>query len=273
MLYYIPYISPMHPGRVVTTFLGLDAVCEILIAQGAWRMAHTELSEHERQIGADLVTGSLALQTALFGAFGLMAVQFHRRAARLGVLSAKMRTVIIVLYISSTVVTIRCIYRLVEYLMGWDSTIYKNEVFFYIFEAIIMLANTVILNIWHPGKRLPRSNSCFLGRDGVTERPGPGWDDDRPWIVTFFDPFDLCGLIMGRHKGTPFWELPDEELLRLRAEKKANKRPWYALLLDPFHLFGPRGYFGKHFSKPQGSSVPTVRTEKSLEADYRTEAV
>lgn len=144
VLYYIPYLSPMHPGRVVTTFVGLDAVCEVLIGQGAWRMANSSMTEAQRQLGANLVTASLALQSALFGAFGLMAAQFHYRSSKPGVLSKPLRTVLLVLYVSATIVTIRCIYRLVEYTMGWDSTIYKNEALFWVFEASIMLLNTIL---------------------------------------------------------------------------------------------------------------------------------
>ncbi|KAF2016609.1 hypothetical protein BU24DRAFT_391918 [Aaosphaeria arxii CBS 175.79] len=249
ILYYIPYLSPLHPGRVATTFVGLDAVCEILIGQGAWRMADSSRSQKEREIGSHLVTASLCLQAALFGAFGVLAVIFQFRAKRAGVLSKDLAIVLYVLYASAMIITIRCIYRLVEYIMGWDSAIYKNEVFFWIFEAIIMWINTVLLNVWHPGKRLPRSNSVFLDRDGVTERRGPGWADDRPWIVTVFDPFDVYGMIVGRDEKSRFWEMSDEELERLRREKKQNKRSVLEGVLDPFRLWGRRGYIGKYFFK------------------------
>jgi hypothetical protein len=267
ILYYIPYLAPMHPGRVATTFIGLDGVCEILIGQGAWRMANSSMTEKQRQLGANLVTASLCLQATLFGAFGLLAAQFHYRAKKAGVLSKDLKTVLVVLYISASIVTIRCIYRLVEYISGWDSAIYKNEVVFWIFEAVIMFLNTLLLNIWHPGKRLPRSNSVFLDRDGVTERRGPGWTDDRPWIVTIFDPFDVHGMLTGKDKKTQFWDMSDAELERLRTEAKANKRSVIAAILDPFHLWGERGYVAKYFKKRKEksttdqSAVPAGQTE------------
>lgn len=272
ILYYIPYLAPMHPGRVATTFVGLDAVCEILIGQGAWRMANSSMTQKQRQLGANLVTASLSLQAALFGAFGLLAAQFHYRANKAKVLSKDLRIVLYVLYVSASIVTIRCIYRLVEYIEGWDSTIYKNEVYFWIFEAIIMWLNTILLNFYHPGKRLPRSNSVFLGRDGVTGRRGPGWADDRPWVVTIFDPFDIWGVFTGKDKKTQFWDMSDEELARLRAEAKANKRSVLAAILDPFHLWGSRGYIGKHLAKkPAATGEHTVATQgvKAEEATAR----
>jgi hypothetical protein len=269
ILFYIPYLAPMHPGRVATTFVGLDAICEILIGQGAWRMANSSMTEKQRKLGANLVTASLCLQVALFGSFGLLAAHFHKRARKANVLSKDLRIILYVLYVSATVVTIRCIYRLVEYIQGWDSTIYKNEVFFWIFEAIIMFLNTALLNLFHPGKRLPRSNSVFLDRDGVTERRGPGWEDDRPWIVTVFDPVDLWGLFTGRDEKTQFWDLSDEELARLRAEKKKNKRNVFLGFIDPFHLWGSRGYIGKRFAA-RGNSGESRASEMVTESPAKS---
>jgi hypothetical protein len=272
ILYYIPYLAPMHPGRVATTFVGLDAVCEILIGQGAWRMANSTMTEKQRQLGANLVTASLCLQAALFGAFGLLAAQFHIRARKAGVLSKDLKTVLVVLYVSATIVTIRCIYRLVEYISGWDSAIYKNEVVFWIFEAVIMFLNTLLLNFWHPGKRLPKSNSVFLDRDGVTERRGPGWTDDRPWIVTLFDPFDVHGMLTGKDKKTQFWDMSDEELTRLRAEAKANKRSVLAGFLDPFHLWGNKGYAQKYLAQRRSKwtngtrAMPTAQAQGDMKS-------
>lgn len=215
-------------------------------------MADSSRTDAQRQVGSNMVTASLCLQAALFGTFGLLAAQFHRRAAQAGVLTKELKIVLWVMYVSATIVTIRCIYRLVEYIMGWESSIYQNEVYFWVFEATIMFVNTALLNLFHPGKRLPKSNSVFLDRDGVTERRGPGWADDRPWLVTVFDPFDIWGLVKGKDKKTQFWDMSDEELERARLEKKKGKRGVVQGLVDPLHLWGREGYVGKRFSKKEG---------------------
>ncbi|KAF2755602.1 hypothetical protein EJ05DRAFT_478577 [Pseudovirgaria hyperparasitica] len=276
ILYYMPYLSPMHPGRVVTTFAGLDVIVEIMLAQGAWRSVHSGISESERQAGEDLVRASLLLQVVLFLVFMCLVAYVHFKAARASLLSGRIRTVIYVLYVSSAIVTIRCIYRIVEYFQGWEGTLFQNEPYFWVFEASIMFINTVLLNVWFPGKRLPRSNSCFLARDGVTQMRGPGWSDDRPWLINMFDPLDIYGLVTGR-KHLAFWHMTQEELDVLRAQKKANKRPWYALVFDPLHLWGPRGYIGKRFSKGQayrGTSdreAPTSSIPRTLKEFERTD--
>lgn len=236
-------------------------------------MANSSMTEAQRQLGANLVTASLCLQAALFGAFGLLAAQFHLRAKKAGVLSKDLKTVLLVLYVSATIVTMRCIYRLVEYICGWDSAIYKNEVVFWIFEAVIMFLNTLLLNVWHPGKRLPKSNSVFLDRDGVTERRGPGWTDDRPWIVTLFDPFDVHGMLTGRDKKTQFWDMSDEELMRLRAEAKAKKRGVLAGFLDPFHLWGSSGYVQKSLAQRKSKSTNDTRAMSTVQTEAVTKSV
>lgn len=167
ILYYIPYLAPLHPGRISTTFLGLNAVCEILIGNGASRLANSSLTLSQRQLGKNMVTASLSLQAALFVAFGLLSAQFHMRASKAGVLPRNIKTVLRVMYVSATIVTIRCVYRLVEYVKGWESSIYRNEVYFWIFEASIMFVNTAMLNVFHPGKRLTMGNNVFLARDST----------------------------------------------------------------------------------------------------------
>jgi hypothetical protein len=53
--YYVPYLSPIHPGRVLTTFLAADGICEALIASGASRMANANLISSRRAVGGSSV--------------------------------------------------------------------------------------------------------------------------------------------------------------------------------------------------------------------------
>ncbi|KAI9716576.1 MAG: hypothetical protein M1812_005307 [Candelaria pacifica] len=205
-LYYIPYLSPIHPGRVVTTFLGIDALIGIMIANGAWRLADTDISKGERKAGAGLIKASVILQAVSCIGFIAIAGIFHRRASKQGILNKKVRTVLIVLYISMTLIFTRTVYRVVEYFQGYTGNIVTHEPYFWLFEASLMITNSWMLNIFFPGRYLPSSNKVYLARDGTSEIIGPGWVDKRPFLLTFFDPFDLWGLIKGRDKATAFWE-------------------------------------------------------------------
>lgn len=99
--------------------------------------------------------------------------------------------------------------------MGIDGPIIRNEVYFHVFEATLMVRlplfsflfltltlfneqfiNVLVLNIWHPGRYLPRSVKTVLNPSGQEEEvERGGWDDKRPFLITLVDPFDIGGLI------------------------------------------------------------------------------
>lgn len=221
-LYYVPFMSPIHPLRVLVTFLGIDIVIEILIGQGASRLANTEASPQFRQVGEDLVKVALILQAIFFIIFILIGVRFQHACRKEGILNPKLNTVLYVMYASCLLITTRCVYRIVEFFQGYDGEIYDTEWYFYVFEASLMFINTVLVNVFHPGRYLPSSPRLFLCRDGV-EREGPGWQDNRPFLIKFFDPMDFGGLFQGRDKKTKFWDWEPDQLAAYVAEQRQEK--------------------------------------------------
>lgn len=135
-----------------------------------------------------------------------LAVIFHTRLVKAEMMTAKLRTVVTLLYASSALILIRNIYRCIEVWQGYTGYLQKHEAFFYVFDAGLMLVNSIMLNVWHPARYLPSSHKVYLARDGGTEVEGPGWVDARPWWGSALDPFDLAGLIKGKDKKTAFWE-------------------------------------------------------------------
>ena len=69
-----------------------------------------------------------------------------------------------------------------------------------------MLTNTYLINARHPAKYLPRKNTVYLAEDGVTEIDGPGYKDDRNFLMTLADPFDLVGLFQKKDRRNRYWE-------------------------------------------------------------------
>ncbi len=205
-LYYVPYLSPIHPGRVVSTFIGLDVLVEILTGSGAPKVVNLD-NPGQIAIGAALIKAALVMQLGIFLGFVAVAVTFHVRCVSANVFGHKIQTVMYVLYVSTALILTRSVYRTVEYFEGYGGYLGAHEAFFWVFEASLMLVNSVLLNVWHPGRYLPRSNNVYLSRDGVTEAVGPGWVDKRHFLVTIVDPFDIVGLIRGKDKETAFWEV------------------------------------------------------------------
>jgi len=269
LLFYIPYCSRIHPGRVLTTFLAADSILEILIVNGVRRLLDPQLSHTEQEIGEILVKLSLIAQLCLFLVFNYLAFSFQRRASSLGVLKKGISHLLIVLYISSTIIMARCIYRIAEFFEGFSGEVYTHEVYFWLFEATIMLINTAMLNIWHPGERLPRSNKVFLSRDGRLELRGPGWKTQCNYFVTIIDPFDLWGLFKGKDAKTKFWELTPEQLdemaeedRRKREAELAAPRAAWKTFLDPFRLFGRNGRIERLMDGEDDPKSNVVRLEE-----------
>lgn len=68
-LYYLPYLSPMHPGRVWTTFITLDLFADIIAGNGAARAANAHATDADRKVGFVLVKVSLFLLIGMFICF------------------------------------------------------------------------------------------------------------------------------------------------------------------------------------------------------------
>lgn len=218
-LYYVPYLSMIHPGRVISTFVGLDVLVEILTGNGAAKVANLSSTPEQIKIGNGLIRASLLLQIHLFALFISLEIVFHMRLVKSRIKHAKLFTIVALLYTSSALILIRNIYRCIEIWRGYTWYLQKHEAFFYIFDAGLMLVNSIMLNVAHPARFLPRSNKVYLARDGVTELEGPGWVDPRPWWATALDPFDLVGLIKGRDKKTAFWENEEAQAEMVRPRK------------------------------------------------------
>lgn len=220
-LYYIPYLSPLHPGRVWSTFIGLDVVIETLAANGAAVFVNHGNTPERRQIGLDLVKASLVMQVILFFGFVSIVALFHIRARRAGVFNYKLKVIIYTMYASSTLILMRNLFRTVAIFTPHDSYTNTTEWLIWVWEMVPMLFNTFMLNIWPPAKYLPRDNKVYLARDGMTELQGPGWEDRRSFLMTVIDPFNVRGLINGEDSKNRFWEKDGIE----PAEAKEHKGP------------------------------------------------
>lgn len=238
----------------MTTFVGIDLIIEILIGNGAAKTVNNTLNPSEIRAGQILVKTALIMQAVAFIGLVAIALIFHIRAASRGLLNRNLKIVLYTLYASCALIFARCIYRIAEYFEGWTGTLYTHEAYFWVFEAGLMLANSVLLNVLHPGRYLPRSNRVYLGRDGSTEYVGPGWKDPRRWWWTVLDPFDLYGVIKGRDKKSEFWNDETAEVYTGQEIRRGKNeggwrcwrdRPLWALLLDPLHLYGDRGWIAK----------------------------
>lgn len=206
ILYYLPYHSALHPGRVWTTFVAFDLVDGILAGTGASYAANPANTAGQRKMGVALVKASLFLLLAMFVAFVYLIVLFHRRCRAAGVLNYKAKVVIYDLYLSSFLILVRNVFRTAAFFYPPISVANGEEWPFWVFESAPMLLNSLLLNVYPPAKYLPRNYKIYLAMDGKTELEGPGMVDKRPFLLSLFDPFDIGGLITGKDNKNKFWE-------------------------------------------------------------------
>lgn len=198
VLYYIPHLAPFPPGKVVSTFGLIMLIVETLNALGVALSSNPSADSSQQHLGSSLTIAALSLQFAVILTFLALASILHRRCAKAQILSVYYRpiiTMLITLYMSMALILIRCIYRLIEHLGNTAvdledieklknlSPILRHEYYYYIFEASLMLVNSVLWNIWNPSRFLPSNHLIHVAKDGNAETIADQGKDDRSLLA------------------------------------------------------------------------------------------
>lgn len=107
--------------------------------------------------GLHIYMGGVGLQQVFIVVFVGLLIHFQRRfKAESPAAHEKLPLhFIYVLYAVLGLITVRIIFRLVEYSSGYDSTIPTHEAFTFIFESLPMFIAVLLLSIFHPGRVMP----------------------------------------------------------------------------------------------------------------------
>ena len=216
VLAYVPYHTPIHPGRVLSTFIMLDVIVEILAVNGATADA-TSKTASARNSGEARMMTALILQAILEVGFFSLVGLVERRCRKAKLFPRNLRVVCYVLYVTSAMMFVRCIFRIVEGFEGMKCPIDipncgrvdQHEWFFYVFEVANIFLFVVLLTIFPPGKYLPPNVKVYLDPVDGTERLGPGFAsaDTRPLWQTVLDPCNVHRIITGSGLvDDKFWE-------------------------------------------------------------------
>ncbi|RMZ87989.1 hypothetical protein DV736_g4778, partial [Chaetothyriales sp. CBS 134916] len=193
-LYYLPYLSIIHPGRVASY------------------LANTNNPPSKQRMGETLVRVSLILLLSLNFAFTVLIVHFHYRVLGRGnskygnLMTPNLRILLYTLYVSTFLIVLRNTFRTASAFYPYISAVNTSESLLFCLEYLPMLLNTYLFNVFPPAKYLPVNHKIYLAVDGRTEIQGPGMSDRRMFLLTILDPFDIVGLLMGRDSKNRFWE-------------------------------------------------------------------
>ncbi|KAI1010697.1 hypothetical protein LB503_004937 [Fusarium chuoi] len=112
---------------------------------------------NSRKLGGKLIVVGLFVQIVFFGCFVITAAMFHLRLCRhptQKVIADKPPYLrhLMALYITSILIFIRSLVRVIEFIQGFDGYIISHEIFIYLFDAVPMLAVMLIMNWIHPSE-------------------------------------------------------------------------------------------------------------------------
>ena len=116
--------------------------------------------------GIHIYMGGIGIQQFFIIIFTVLAVQFHRDLHQQPRTKGN-RQARYLLYVLCTVlvlITVRIIFRLIEYAKGFKSTIPRHEAYQYIFDSTLMLFALLLFNVMHPGRVMAGRESDFPSR-------------------------------------------------------------------------------------------------------------
>ncbi|KAB8262162.1 RTA1 like protein-domain-containing protein [Aspergillus pseudonomiae] len=141
-------------------FVAGDVLSFLMQASGAGLM----VSADDPSTGEHVIIGGLFVQIIFFGFFVITAIVFELRMAKKHISASPeagriWRRHMVALYVTSVLILVRSVVRVVEYLDGYDGFLMKHEVFIYVFDALLMFLAMAVLNYIHPSQV-----NCLLDR-------------------------------------------------------------------------------------------------------------
>ncbi|KAK2802389.1 Lipid-translocating exporter-like protein rta1 [Emmonsiellopsis sp. PD_5] len=204
---FIPSAAPISPLRTVRTFITFDVLAEICVWAGASLLAGAGPNGATRyKIGLNLIRVAMITQTVLFLSFVAVLAVFHLRVRRLkakwdaseGGTQRRFMTVVYCLYASSILIITRSAYHIAESFVPEKHTFRTTEPPFLVCEGAVMLLNTAMFNLFHPGHILPIDSRVYMDLDGEereSDAIGGALSDPRPLRQKILDPLDIKGLL------------------------------------------------------------------------------
>ncbi|KAL7900511.1 hypothetical protein HDV64DRAFT_192591 [Trichoderma sp. TUCIM 5745] len=179
VFFYVPHCAPLPASSVLRIFGGIMTIVEALNGVGASLSSNPSASPGTQTLGSHLILAVLIIQLVVITIFVGMTSTFHVKCIKASIPSKAVYALLFTLYMSMTLIFIRCIYRLVEHTgdtkvditdleaLKQLNPLLRYEVYFYIFEATLMLLNSILWNVWNAGRLLPANPHIYLAQDGI----------------------------------------------------------------------------------------------------------
>ncbi|KAF2273213.1 RTA1-domain-containing protein [Westerdykella ornata] len=154
------------PARFITkAFVLFDILTFLIQASGSAIASSGNWEGDQAATGTNVLIGGLSLQVATFAWFLSIVTRFWwftRREVKDGAPVGWAR-VLQAIWVSSLLILVRSIYRVIEFALGINGYPFTHEWTFYVFEALPMLPAISVFCIVHPAK--------YLGSRGGLDKP------------------------------------------------------------------------------------------------------
>jgi len=170
--YFLPEknLFHVHASKFSLCFVLLDILSFSVQAAGGIILSGTNEPAHLLAVGKDVYMGGIGMQQFFIFMFVALAVVFHRRVLVLeqqGVLAENGKTawrrLLYTLYVSLLLITIRIIFRLIEFSRGTgtNNPIPYHEAYMYCLDALPMASALYVMSLSHPAHTLVGPDSEF----------------------------------------------------------------------------------------------------------------
>lgn len=158
--------------RWLTRIFVLTDVLSFMVQSGGASLQTND--EIDPEIGKAVVLVGLFVQAVAFGFFTVAAIIFHMRINREPTTASlapgtNWRKILRMLYFVNGLIMARSIFRIVEYLMGIHSYLFRNEWPLFVFDGELMLLSMAFYAWWYPRNLHPRPKNMDVAL--VQDRP------------------------------------------------------------------------------------------------------
>ncbi|KAJ7343754.1 RTA1 like protein-domain-containing protein, partial [Mycena albidolilacea] len=152
-------VAGISAQRLSLCFVLLDITSFLMQAAGG-SMINPSSSAETQMRGIHIYMGGIGLQQFFILGFVGLVVRFHYKMLNLGG-SEEWKRPLYAMYASLLLITIRIVYRLIEFSSGIYSPLTVHEAPFYCLEATPMFFALLLWNLYHPGQILVGPDSDF----------------------------------------------------------------------------------------------------------------
>lgn len=143
---------------ITAIFVTGDVVSFMIQGGGAGMLVKAD-SASSHNLGQNIIIAGLIFQILIFGIFCATSLSFHLRFSKVGAVDCysgiPWRSVINMLYVASALITVRNVFRVVEYATGQKGYLLTNEWCVYVFDGALMFLAMLCFAAKYPSRLFP----------------------------------------------------------------------------------------------------------------------